>query len=499
VRGTLRHGVNRLATPRPALWVGALLALMAASLLLRTGALGAGYWIDEGISVGIASHDLRDIPGALGQDGNPPLYYLLLHGWMKIFGTTEAATRALSLLFALLAIPASFWAGTRLFSRRAGVIAAAGAAGAPFLTYYAQETRMYSLVVLLSILASASFALAFVRSERKHVVYLGVWLALLLYTHTWGIFLVVAMSAVWLHLRRRGEVDTRDGVRLLIVLAVAYLPWLPVILFQAQHTAAPWAERPSPLVLLIIPGGLFGHIATPLLAIAVYFAVRRRPPVDRAVRMLLGIAIGTALLAWLSSQIEPAWATRYSAVLMGPLLLALASVVSRGRRWTVVALVGVAGVWAMSGPPATKSNVRTVSTTIAPSIRPGDLVVSTQPETVPALHRYLPAGVVYLTPMGLVSDPRQTDWRDGLQRLRSGQAETQLLPAIERLPRGRRVLIVTPVPGERLSQSPWARAVRIRTREWRAALEASPRLQPIGGVTTLAGKNTVRARVYEVI
>ena len=215
-------------------------------------------------------------------------------------------------------------------------------------------------------------------------------------------------------------------------------------------------------------------------------------------RMLLGVAIGTALLAWLSSQIEPAWATRYSAVLMGPLLLALASVVSRGRRWTVLALVGVAGVWALSGPPAIKSNVRTVSTTIAPSIRPGDLVVSTQPETVPALHRYLPAGVVYLTPMGLVSDPRQTDWRDGLQRLRSGQAETQLLPAIARLPRGRRVLIVTPVPGERLSQSPWARAVRIRTREWRAALDASPRLQPIGGVTTLAGKNTVRARVYEV-
>ena len=277
MRGTLRHGVNRLATPRPALWVGALLALMAASLLLRTGALDAGYWIDEGISVGIASHDLRDIPGALGQDGNPPLYYLLLHGWMQIFGTTEAATRALSLLFALLAIPASFWAGTRLFSRRAGVIAAAGAAGAPFLTYYAQETRMYSLVVLLSILASASFALAFVRSERKHVVYLGVWLALLLYTHTWGVFLVVAMSAVWLHLRRRGEVDTRDGVRLLIVLAVAYLPWLPVILFQAQHTAAPWAERPSPLVLLIIPGGLFGHIATPLLAIAVFFGAAPPP------------------------------------------------------------------------------------------------------------------------------------------------------------------------------------------------------------------------------
>lgn len=491
--------MNRFAARQPALLAGALLLLMAASLLLRTGALDGGYWIDEGISVGIASHDLRDIPGALGQDGNPPLYYLLLHGWMQAVGTTEAATRGLSLIFALLAIPASLWAGTRLFGKRAGVLAAAGAAGSPFLTYYAQETRMYSLVVLLSILASASFVLAFVRGERKHIAWLGVWLTLLLYTHTWGLFMAAAMGAVWLHLRRRQEVCTADGVRLAVLVFLAYLPWLPVVLFQASHTAAPWAERPSALVLLIIPGGLFGHFAIPLLLIAVFFAVHRHPPVDRAVKMLLGIAIGTALLAWLCSQVQPAWATRYSAILLGPLLLALASVVSRGKGWTVLALVGVAGVWAVNSPPPSKSNVRTVSTGVAPSIRPGDLVVSTQPEQVPALHRYLPRGVVYLTPMGLVSDPRQTDWRDGLARLRGGQAETELLPAIDRLPSGKRILIVTPEPGKRLSQSPWARAVRIRTREWRAAMQASPRLRAIGTVETLPWrKNTVRAELYAV-
>ena len=187
-----------------------------------------------------------------------------------------------------------------------------------------------------------------------------------------------------------------------------------MVVFQAAHTAAPWAERPSPLLLLGVPGGLFGYFALPLLALAVFFALRRRPPLDRAVRVLAGVAVTTAVLAWLCSQIEPAWATRYLAVVLGPLLLALASVVSRGRRWTALALAGVAVVWLMSGPPPTKSNVRTVSAGVAPSIRPGDLVVSTQPEQVPALYRYLPEGVVYLTPMGLVPDPRQTDWRDGL-------------------------------------------------------------------------------------
>ena len=45
-------------------------------------------------------------------DGSPPLYYLLLHGWMAIFGETEAATRALSLVFALVAVPVAYWPAT---------------------------------------------------------------------------------------------------------------------------------------------------------------------------------------------------------------------------------------------------------------------------------------------------------------------------------------------------------------------------------------------------
>ena len=478
----------------------ALALLMVASLALRVGSLKSGYWIDEGIAVGIASHDVADIPRILAQDGNPPLYYLLLHGWMLAFGTGEAATRALSLVFALAAVPASFWAGSALFDRRVGALAAAGAAGAPFLTYYAQETRMYSLVVLLSILASASFALAFVRGRRSHVVWLGVWLGLLLYTHTWGLFLAAAMAVAWIVLWRRGNVTAPDGVRLAIVLAALYAAWLPSVLFQAANTAAPWAERPSPALLLGVPGSLFGWVALPLLAIAVFFALRHRPPVDRAVRVLAAIGALTAIMAWLVSQFEPAWASRYLAVVMGPLLLALAAVVSRSARgWGALALVGVAVVWLVSGPPAIKSNVRTVSTGIAPQVRPGDLVVSTQPEQVPALYRYLPGGVVYRTPMGLVLDPRQTDWRDGLKRLRAGQAERELLPAVARLDRGQRVLIVTPLPPSRLSQASWSRAVRIRTREWRAALASHPRLRKVGGVSTLPlPKNTVVAELYEV-
>ena len=110
------------------------------------------YWIDEGLSVGIASHPLTDIPGVLRQDGSPPLYYLLLHVWIDVIGGDgEARTHALSLLFALADDPGRLVGGARAVRERAGWCAAVVAALNPFLNFYAQETRMYSLVALLSL------------------------------------------------------------------------------------------------------------------------------------------------------------------------------------------------------------------------------------------------------------------------------------------------------------------------------------------------------------
>ena len=489
-----------IARPDPRVLV-ALALLMLGSLLLRTGALDSSYWIDEGISIGIASRDLLDIPGALGQDGSPPLYYLLLHGWMAVVGTGEAATRGLSLIFALVAVPVAWWAGSALFDRRAGALAAAGAAGSPFLTYYAQETRMYSLVVLLSLLVCASFVLAFLHGRRAHLVLLGLWMTLLLYTHTWAVYLAAGMAVAWLALWREGRVAGRDGAWLGAAVLALYAPWLPSLLYQAAHTAAPWAERPSPLQLLEVPGDLFGELAVPLLAVAVIAAVRRGRVRDEVVRVLATIAVAAAALAWISSQVQPAWAGRYLAVLFGPLLLALAATLARGTRVTAVALAAVAALWVVYSPLAPKSNVRHVAADVTPSIRAGDVVVSTQPEQVPVLSRYLPNGVVYVTPLGIVYDASMTDWRDGMERLRTGRASRDLLPLLGRLGPGRRVLLVTPVPGGRRSQAPWKRTVRIRTREWRRVLRSDPRLRPIGQApksTFPHRRSTVRAEIFEV-
>jgi mannosyltransferase len=450
--------------------VGALASAMAASALLRTGALDAGYWIDEAISVGIASRDLVEIPRSLRMDGSPPLYYLLLHGWMEVAGTGEVATRTLSLIFALLAVPVAWWAGAAVVDRRAGALAAAVAAGCPFLTYYAQETRMYSLVAVLSLLASASFVLGFVRGRRCHVVLLGAWLTLLLYTHNWALFLAGGMAVAWLTLWRAGRVDGRHGALLGAAVLALYAPWIPSVAFQAAHTGAPWAARPSPLWLAALP-----------------LAAALRPR-DQAGRTLLAIAAATFGLAWIATQFEPAWSLRYFAVLLGPLVLA---------RPTAAAAAAVVSLALVASPaPAVKSNVRAVAS--ASGLQAGDLVISTQPEQVPALHRYLPDGVVYLTPLGVVPDPAVVDWREGLVQLRAGRAERRLLPVLDHLARGTRIVLVTPLRTH--TRSPWARAVRLRTWEWRAALHRHPRLRTLGRVSAFPpGRSGVDATIFVLI
>src|SRR5256885_11898650 len=82
-----------------------LLGLLAVSFYLRTKSLGASLWMDEGLSIGIASQPLLDIPHVLRVDGSPPLYYMLLSVWMHFMGDGPAESQGLSVAISLLAVP----------------------------------------------------------------------------------------------------------------------------------------------------------------------------------------------------------------------------------------------------------------------------------------------------------------------------------------------------------------------------------------------------------
>ena len=469
--------------------------LVLLSLLLRTRELGIGFWIDEGLSVGISDRPLTDIPGVLRQDGSPPLFYLLLHVWIGAFGDSESAVRAFSLLCATLAVPVAWWAARALFGSRAGWAAAALTATNPFLTQYGQEGRMYALVVLLGIVACAAFGRALTGEgtedeRRPWAVGLALSLAALMYTHNWALFFALAAGGTWLVLlaRAQGEerrVLLRTGLVAFGGALLLYLPWVPTTLYQAAHTGAPWANAPSFDQLLGVPGQLLGTMAQAVLALAggagvAALLARREVSRARTALALLGVGAVTVVLAWIASQASPAWALRYLAVGLAPFLVVAAGGIAHAGRLGLAGLLIVCVMGIGDTAPGEKSNVRTVAEDITPSVRAGDLVVSTQPEQVPVLHYYLPDGLRYATLTGPVPDLGVTDWRDGTERLEAASAARDLKPLLDALPAGRRLVLVQPDFHDlRAWQAPWTKAVRLQSLEWAQFLSNDLRFRAV--------------------
>ena len=478
-----RLGVDAAAVPR---WTTAagLGLLCVVSLWLRTRVLGAGFWIDEGISVGIAHHPLTSIPHLLRQDGSPPLYYLLLHFWIGWFGDGERAAHVLSLIPALACIPLAYWAARSIFGRTAAWVSAGLAAFAPYLTYYGQEARMYALAAALSIVVAGAYVRGVLYGSRWHLALLVVSLDLLLYTHNWGLFVFVGFAAATaIFAREQWRAAAIAGA---VTLAL-YAPWIPTLLYQAHHTGAPWAQRPGVHALVLGPGSLFGaDIACGAIVIAVAIGLSRRRG-DTAAFALLVAAGVTVAAAWVGSQASPSWTSRYFGVVLGPLLLVAGAGLARAGKFGIGALVLALFIWTgySFSLHDDKSNARAIARGAAVYLHPGDVVLSTHPEQVPVLRYYLGAGYRYATQLGPVSDPRVMDWRDALDRLRAADVRRDLEPVLDSVRPGQRVVVVSPVFRDyRAWQAPWTRLVYLTSQAWTQAIAADPRFHRVGTVTT---------------
>jgi mannosyltransferase len=470
-------------------------ALVFLAFVLRIPNLGRAYWIDEGISVGIASHPVRQIPGLLREDGSPPLFYVLLHFWIRLFGTTPVATHMLLLLVSLLAVPLGYWAGTELFDRRAGLAAAALLATNPFLGWYSTETRMYPIVVVLAIVAlTLSIRAVRDRSGRAGAGAV-VAFAALLYTHNWGVYLFGATAillgglALARHHRRLAWWIAGGSAAVLVL----WLPWVPSLLQQAQSTAAPWAVRPAIRFFFADQstalGGTIGLVIAPLLAVGAWWVNRGRPADEVLLaRLLCAIAILTALAGWLVAQVEPSWTVRYLAVVVAPFLLAAAGALASSRAGRVVVasacilLVGWSVIGSLLPNPNAayaKSNVAAVAHAAAPALAPGDVVVVTQTEQLAVLAHYLPKGLIYVTPTGPVTDPYVVDWRNLVSRLQKAQPCAAVNPIVSTLPIGAHVLEINPMRELGASGTTWYRAVNAQVADVDRLLARDPGLQPV--------------------
>ena len=338
-------------------------AVLILAAALRFWALGhESYWYDEAVSVFNAQAPLRYVPHEVAvRDVSPPLYFLVLALWIKVFGASEVATRALSALGSTLALLLFHRFARRVAGERVAAFAAVLYACAPFSLRFAQEARMYGLLLPLTWaafeLTAAELARPVPRFGRVALVHLA-----LLYTHAFGAF--VPLLGLLATLTVRGG---RAAVRFAawhVPVALAFAPWAWVMAEQARARAGGfWIGAPDlksvHYLVYILAGGcpdasqvpvveavsrLAARLAYALVGAGVAGAWWRRaadPRAWAAARVaLVGLWLPVALVFVVSHLAQPLFVDRYF-LFLAPffwLSIALAADLAPGRAgWAVVA------------------------------------------------------------------------------------------------------------------------------------------------------------------
>ena len=428
------------------------LGIVIVAAVLRFRRLGdESFWLDEAFTWVFVTEKyttvelLTRLPS---EDVHPPLYYLLMDGWVAVAGASEAVMRLPSALFGVAAVWLTYAVGAKLFDEWAGVGAAAVVGVSTFHLYYSQEARMYSLLVLLALASYYFFVDLADGGATDRWTAPGYVLAsvLLLYTHVYGIFVVLAQNAYlvprlllsrreWPVIGRADAAGTSLGRWLSVQSVVALLaaPWLLTLFTRfptiSEGGCASITWIPEPCLSMVrqtivryffycgtadiyglgVAGGslcnvVYGGVTALALGLAVVGLVgvgvnrsgKRDPTGPGTLMVLLWFLTPIVVPFVLSQVITPFLVTRYTIVASPPLFLLLGKGVQTLRppvpAWgrlllVVVLVVGLAAPLPTYYEEDQKRQWRGAVETVGSTASDDALVLVSEPHVV-APYRY---------------------------------------------------------------------------------------------------------------
>lgn len=371
----LAASLSETHSRRTRLYWFSLLLIALLALGLRLHLLGEqSLWRDEIASVALARLPLSQIWSAwMVHETNPPLYYTLLHVWIRSFGEGEFAVRSLSALIGTAAVVCAGALGRKLKSEEAGVIAALLMAVSALQIFYSQEARGYVLAAtaaLLSLTAAAELMLRLTGASKPHngLAEYSVWLLYIvattaaLYAHTTMVLLPILTSAcvAWFWITR-GRTDVRFaglwiGANLACVLLWSWWGWITVQQLGASNPNIAWMAFPTGGIILRTAEHLYGLRRTGLtlmtlsaamglllVTAAIVGTIRMRHP---AKWLLAGAAFAVPVALLAISLYRPVfiertvfWAQSAFLVLVAA---GLSTISRRSVRWAAIAIVALA-------------------------------------------------------------------------------------------------------------------------------------------------------------
>ncbi len=358
----------------------------------------ASLWSDEMFSRYYADlFGLRYVlTDGLSKETNPPTYYLLLHGWIALWGASEVALRSLSVVACTLCVPITYLLGRELAGKSLGLLGALVFALCPTSLYFAQETRVYAMLMLAGAVLLWATAV-FLRDSRsvKAAAFYALFGTLCLYLHATGLLFVVACGvAVWLSLLTQGAGSRQALLKWTVLNACVLLLGVPYYLraFTASKSGVISYMPPAGIHQIVYCASMIvSGMVTPypwpafLLAAAVFVtlavSLSLHRPSSRSSLTLIGVPFLYLALVVVLSQARPILLPRILVWTVAPLcLIAGNQLLAAGRARVVVLLSLVAAFgtglfFQVTAPNSDKEPWRDISQTLAPELERADLVV----------------------------------------------------------------------------------------------------------------------------
>jgi mannosyltransferase len=363
----------------------------------------ASLRLDESQSLWQVSHSIPGTLHAVAQDVHVPLYHMILHFWILYLGDSVPTVRILSLIFFLINIPLFYVLARHILKVGWSLFATIIFSFSPFMDWYANEARMYTLLALMATLSQIYFLRILQRKKNGWKGY-GISSVIGAYSHYFFSFNLAAQGLFFLINRKhypKGSFKRFVIVGVMVTIALA--PWL--IYFHSLGSgknASPLLQRPSTVDFFNAFSQFFfgfqdNYINTilvscwPLVVLLAFLAIRRGQKVTLEVAYLACAALLPIFFAYiLSLIITPFYLSRYMISCVAPLIIVIVWLISRyGKKLSrfmisliVVMLTLTSIQQAASAKTPLKEDYRGAAQTIEEEAQPQDVVVLSAPFTV---------------------------------------------------------------------------------------------------------------------
>jgi uncharacterized membrane protein len=224
-----------------------LLSLTLIGAFLRFYNLGYNsLWLDEASTLNFAIKSIPDIwQATTAGEFNPPLFYWTEH-IMLIFGNSEVVLRFIPALLGILTIPLIYLVGREFMDRNTGIIAAAAFAFSPFLVFYSQEARAYSMMLFFVTFAMVFYFRALKSNDLVNWALFGILSALAFWSHFYALVIIGALILYALYELLPRIRNSIIAVKPLACSCVIFgIICLPLILVTLQLFAKRTASAPT--------------------------------------------------------------------------------------------------------------------------------------------------------------------------------------------------------------------------------------------------------------